>query len=88
MPGHQDIQAGKIDPGNALEAAGYGRSTSNLDKLVEKYYKKDVKSSTTKESKPATSNAGGSKSPSDKTKWGWKGTFYPNTTIKVRKSPR
>lgn len=39
MPGHQDIQAGKQDPGNVLQAAGYGRSTSNLDKLVKKYYK-------------------------------------------------
>lgn len=37
MPGHQDIQAGKIDPGNLLEAAGYSRNISNLDKLVNKY---------------------------------------------------
>lgn len=90
MPGHQDIQAGKVDPGNALEAAGYGRSTSNLDNIVAKYYKKDVKSSTTSTgstSKPTPSAAAGSKSPTKKTKWGWKGTFYPNTTIKVRKSP-
>lgn len=37
MPGHQDIQAGKIDPGNLLEHAGYSRNISNLDKLVGKY---------------------------------------------------
>ena len=37
MPGHQDIQAGKVDPGNLLEAAGYSRNISNLDKLVNKY---------------------------------------------------
>lgn len=43
MPGHQDIQADKQDPGNALQASGKGRSTSNLDELVAKYYKKDVK---------------------------------------------
>ena len=43
MPGHQDIQSDKQDPGNALAASGYGRATSNLDKIVAKYYKKDVK---------------------------------------------
>lgn len=43
MPGHQDIQPDKQDPGNALAASGYGRATSNLDKIVAKYYKKDVK---------------------------------------------
>lgn len=37
MPGHQDIQAGKVDPGNLLEAAGHSRNISNLDKLVNKY---------------------------------------------------
>lgn len=37
MPGHQDIQVGKVDPGNLLEYAGYGRDVSNLDKLVTKY---------------------------------------------------
>lgn len=77
MPGHQDIQAGKQDPGNILAAAGYTRATSNLDKIVAKYIggvKEDVKPSTP--SKPVK-----------QTKWGWSGTFYPNTTIKVRKSP-
>lgn len=39
MPGHQNIQDDKQDPGNVLAAAGYGRSTSNLDKIVKKYYK-------------------------------------------------
>lgn len=37
MPGHQDIQAGKVDPGNLLEHAGYSRNISSLDKLVNKY---------------------------------------------------
>lgn len=37
MPGHQDIQSDKQDPGNLLAAAGLGRSTSNLDKIVAKY---------------------------------------------------
>lgn len=37
MPGHQDIQAGKVDPGNLLEHAGYSRNISNFDKLVGKY---------------------------------------------------
>lgn len=36
-PGHQDIQNDKIDPGNLLEAAGYGRDISNFDKIVAKY---------------------------------------------------
>lgn len=43
MPGHQDIQSDKSDPGNVLQAAGYGRNTSNLDKLVAKYYKVQTK---------------------------------------------
>ncbi|MGW7919158.1 N-acetylmuramoyl-L-alanine amidase [Staphylococcus xylosus] len=43
MPGHQNIQDDKQDPGNALQASGYGRDSSNLDKVVAKYYKKDVK---------------------------------------------
>lgn len=57
MPGHQDIQADKQDPGNALEASGYGRNTSNLDKLVAKYYKQNVKVKATplKAEKGATS---------------------------------
>lgn len=82
MPGHQDIQAGKQDPGNVLQASGYGRATSNLDKIVAKYYKKDVapaKDTTAEKAKPSK--------PAPRTKWNWKGTFYPNTTIKVRKSP-
>lgn len=82
MPGHQDIQADKQDPGNALAAAGYSRSTSNLDKMVAKYYKKDVKES---DSKPADKPK--VVAPGKQMKWNWAGTFYPNTTIKVRKSP-
>ncbi|TLP91889.1 N-acetylmuramoyl-L-alanine amidase [Staphylococcus xylosus] len=72
MPGHQDIQYDKSDPGNALQASGYGRATSNLDSIVAKYYKKDEK-------------------PTEKTKWDWAGTYYPQPTndkgIKVWKSP-
>ena len=37
LPGHQDIQVGKVDPGNLLEHAGYGRDVSNLDKIIAKY---------------------------------------------------
>lgn len=70
MPGHQDIQSDKQDPGNVLQAAGYGRSTANLDKLVAKYYKKDI-------SAPKALQV----------EWKWKGTFKPNTPIKVRKAP-
>nr|DAZ23506.1 MAG TPA: LYSK HYDROLASE, ENDOLYSIN [Caudoviricetes sp.] len=37
-PGHQDIQADKQDPGNALEACGYGRDDIDvIDNLVQKY---------------------------------------------------
>lgn len=88
MPGHQDIQADKQDPGNALQASGYSRSTSNLDKIVAKYYKKDVKSSTktTTSTKKSTSKPK-VVAPGKQFAWNWKGTFYPNTLIKVRKSP-
>ncbi|UOB21528.1 SH3 domain-containing protein [Macrococcus armenti] len=38
MPGHQDIQADKIDPGNLLEACGYPRrDMSIIDNLIVKY---------------------------------------------------
>ncbi|MFO3720188.1 N-acetylmuramoyl-L-alanine amidase [Staphylococcus felis] len=37
VPGHQDIQSDKIDPGNMLEAAGYSRNVANFDKIVAKY---------------------------------------------------
>lgn len=82
MPGHQDIQGDKQDPGNALQASGYGRATSNLDKIVAKYYKKGTTSS-----KPSTSKP---KPTTKKITWNWKGRFYPNapkTGIKVRKQP-
>ncbi|MEX2947718.1 peptidoglycan recognition family protein [Staphylococcus warneri] len=37
-PGHQDIQADKRDPGNALEACGYGRNEIDvIDNLIQKY---------------------------------------------------
>ena len=39
MPGHQDIQADKQDPGNLLAACGLGRSTSIFDGYVAKYMK-------------------------------------------------
>lgn len=54
MPGHQDIQSDKQDPGNALAACGFGRDTSNFDKVVAKYYKKDVKVEPVKIPKTAT----------------------------------
>lgn len=37
VPGHQDIQSDKVDPGNLLQAAGYTRNISNFDKQVAKY---------------------------------------------------
>lgn len=37
VPGHQDIQGDKIDPGNLLEACGYSRNVKNLDKQIAKY---------------------------------------------------
>lgn len=37
MPGHQNIQYDKQDPGNLLEACGLGRATSNFDMYVAKY---------------------------------------------------
>lgn len=37
VPGHQDIQSDKVDPGNLLQAAGYSRNISNFDKQVAKY---------------------------------------------------
>ncbi|WP_204176873.1 MULTISPECIES: N-acetylmuramoyl-L-alanine amidase [unclassified Staphylococcus] len=37
VPGHQDIQSDKVDPGNLLQAAGYSRNVSNFDKQVAKY---------------------------------------------------
>ena len=37
-PGHQDIQDDKRDPGNALEACGYGRNEIDIiDNLVQRY---------------------------------------------------
>ena len=37
-PGHQDIQDDKRDPGNALEACGYGRDEIDvIDNLVQRY---------------------------------------------------
>lgn len=43
MPGHQDIQADKIDPGNLLEACGYTRrDMSVIDNLIVKYMAGDA----------------------------------------------
>ena len=37
-PGHQDIQADKRDPGNALQACGYARNDIEvIDNLVQRY---------------------------------------------------
>lgn len=85
MPGHQDIQDDKQDPGNALKAAGFTRATSNLDKMVAKYFNKDVKSSTT-----STTEKPKAVAPGKQMAWAWKGTFYPDGGkggIRVRKSP-
>lgn len=60
MPGHQDIQADKIDPGNMLEAAGYGRDIANFDKLVTKYIK-GVKVGVIDKLKPKTSKPAAAK---------------------------
>lgn len=54
MPGHQDIQSDKVDPGNLLQAAGYSRNVSNLDKLVTKYIN-GVKEESSKEPSKALS---------------------------------
>lgn len=44
MPGHQQIQADKQDPGNILEACGYGRQRMDIiDHLVIKYMSGVVK---------------------------------------------
>ncbi len=43
MPGHQNIQSDKQDPGNLLVACGYGRNDmSIIDNLVLKYMKGDA----------------------------------------------
>lgn len=43
MPGHQQIQSDKIDPGNLLVACGYNRNDmSIIDNLVLKYMKGDA----------------------------------------------
>ena len=47
VPGHQDIQDDKIDPGNLLEACGYSRNVKHLDKQIAKYIN-GVKSSPSK----------------------------------------
>ncbi|BCK59737.1 N-acetylmuramoyl-L-alanine amidase [Staphylococcus phage vB_SauH_DELF3] len=82
MPGHQDIQAGKQDLSNVLQASGYGRATSNLDKEVALYYKKVIKSEDVKNSGHAEPRV---KTLSTKTLWIWKRPLYPNTTIIIRK---
>lgn len=48
MPGHQDIQADKQDPGNLLAACGMSRSVSNIDKKVLAYMKSGATTSTAK----------------------------------------
>ncbi|WP_411912793.1 peptidoglycan recognition protein family protein [Staphylococcus pettenkoferi] len=81
MPGHQDIQADKQDPGNLLAACGYSRGTANLDKIVAHYMGAN-----------ATTHTSAIKSehkPVKKTEWNWKGTFYPNAHegLRVRLAP-
>ena len=55
LPGHQDIQADKIDPGNLLEACGYSRNVKNLDKQIAKYIKGVKKSAPSKKLSTKTS---------------------------------
>lgn len=87
MPGHQDIQSDKQDPGNLLQACGLGRSTSNLDKHVAKYI--DSKAAAAKPAaKPAVKKASKKTSKkAPKTTWNWEGEFTANTLIKVRRKP-
>lgn len=60
VPGHQDIQYDKIDPGNLLEACGYSRSVANFDKQVAKYIN-GVKVPLTNKVKPASKKPAGDK---------------------------
>lgn len=53
MPGHYQIQADKIVPKSVLEACGYSKDMSVVDKYVLKYLDGVAKESKPKESKPA-----------------------------------
>ncbi|EGQ4018185.1 hypothetical protein GCZ54_10560 [Staphylococcus pseudintermedius] len=53
MPGHYQIQADKIVPKRVLEACGYSKDMSVVDKYVLKYLDGVAKESKPKESKPA-----------------------------------
>lgn len=71
MPGHQDIQYDKQDPGNILEAAGYNRKDMHIiDNLVLKYMKGD---SPTQKVAKDVKNPIESKPP--RTVWAWDGIF-------------
>lgn len=76
MPGHQEIQYDKQDPGNILAAAGYGRhDMSVIDNLVIKYMKGDA---------PVKKVAPTVKAPikgrPPQTVWNWQGTFTAHKT--------
>ncbi|MCS4487177.1 peptidoglycan recognition protein family protein [Staphylococcus americanisciuri] len=76
MPGHQDIQYDKQDPGNILAAAGYGRrDMSVIDNLVVKYMNGDA---------PVKKIAPTVKTPVQgkplQTIWAWEGTFTAHKT--------
>ena len=71
MPGHQQIQYDKQDPGNLLVAAGYGRNDiSVLDNLVLKHMKGD--SPTQKVAKDVKEPI---KAKPPRTVWAWNGIF-------------
>ncbi|BDE75632.1 hypothetical protein [Staphylococcus phage S6] len=76
MPGHQDIQADKQDPGNLLAACGMSRSVSNVDKKVLAYMKNGAtstaKTSTATKSTTKTKAPAKPKKTSTETSTTWK----------------
>lgn len=71
MPGHQDIQYDKQDPGNILSACGYGRRDMKvIDNLVVKYLKGD-----NPKPKVHKNVANIKKGKPPKTVWNWNGIF-------------
>ncbi|MDT0697288.1 peptidoglycan recognition protein family protein [Staphylococcus chromogenes] len=71
VPGHQDIQYDKQDPGNILAASGYKRNDmSVIDNLIVKYMKGDAPTPKAANNVPKPKPG---KPP--RTVWPWKGTF-------------
>ncbi|EGQ0301246.1 peptidoglycan DD-metalloendopeptidase family protein [Staphylococcus pseudintermedius] len=80
MPGHQDIQYDKQDPGNILASLGYKRNDmSVIDNLVVKYMKGDAPKPKVADNVPKPKPG---KPP--RTAWAWKGVF---TASKDNKEP-